>query len=57
MIENNERIRNEFYIIPVYQKMIADGLRIELSHAVEMWDMGNPNAKEVFERFLSENHE
>lgn len=52
MIQNNERIRNEFYIIPVYQKMIDAGKLVLLSHAIEMWDLGTPDAKASFEHFI-----
>ncbi|MDX1912536.1 MAG: glycosyltransferase family 2 protein [Saprospiraceae bacterium] len=52
MIRNNERTRGEFFVIPVYQKMIEAGLKILLSHADEMWDMGTPEAKAAFEHHL-----
>jgi UDP-N-acetylglucosamine diphosphorylase / glucose-1-phosphate thymidylyltransferase / UDP-N-acetylgalactosamine diphosphorylase / glucosamine-1-phosphate N-acetyltransferase / galactosamine-1-phosphate N-acetyltransferase len=56
IIMNNETTRNEFYVIPVYQKMIEEGLTIELSSAAEMWDMGTPAAKQTFETYrLKEN--
>jgi UDP-N-acetylglucosamine diphosphorylase / glucose-1-phosphate thymidylyltransferase / UDP-N-acetylgalactosamine diphosphorylase / glucosamine-1-phosphate N-acetyltransferase / galactosamine-1-phosphate N-acetyltransferase len=51
MIQNEERTRNEFYVIPVYQKMIDAGMSIRLSPATEMWDMGNPEAKRLFETY------
>lgn len=49
LIDRNERTRNEFFVIPVYQKMIDDGLIVKVSHAKEMWDMGTPDAKQYFE--------
>jgi dTDP-glucose pyrophosphorylase len=52
MIRNNERTRGEFFVIPVYQKMIAAGRKILLSHATAMWDMGTPEAKAAFEKHL-----
>ncbi len=52
IIAGNERTRGEFYVIPVYQKMIDRGEKVTLSHAQEMWDMGTPDAKEKFENYL-----
>ncbi len=56
MIASKETTRGEYYIIPVYQKMIDAGVKIGISVAREMWDMGTPEAKAQFEnhfRFLS----
>jgi len=55
MIAADERTRGEFYVIPVYQKLINRGEKITLSFATEMWDMGTPEAKEKFETYLREN--
>jgi dTDP-glucose pyrophosphorylase len=49
MIRDNERTRGEFYVIPVYQKMIKTGKQIGISKAQQMWDMGTPEAKRRFE--------
>ncbi len=54
MIRRDERTRGEFYVIPVYQKMIDDGKTIVLSQAAEMWDMGTPEAKTAFENYLQQ---
>ena len=53
MIANQEKTRGEYYVIPVYQKYIDQGLRVELSLADEMWDMGTPEALAAFERHLN----
>jgi UDP-N-acetylglucosamine diphosphorylase / glucose-1-phosphate thymidylyltransferase / UDP-N-acetylgalactosamine diphosphorylase / glucosamine-1-phosphate N-acetyltransferase / galactosamine-1-phosphate N-acetyltransferase len=53
MVKNNERTRGEFYVIPVYQKMIKEGKVILTSLANEMWDMGTPKAKADFEQYLT----
>lgn len=50
MIKNDERTRGEFYVTPVYQKLIDRGKMIRISHASEMWDMGTPEAKAQFEQ-------
>ena len=52
MIKNEERTRGEFYVIPVYQKMINEGMDIRISVADQMWDMGTPEAKLDFEAYL-----
>jgi dTDP-glucose pyrophosphorylase len=54
IIETNERTRGEFYVIPVYQKMISAGCKIQLSIANMMWDMGTPEAKKRFETYLND---
>jgi dTDP-glucose pyrophosphorylase len=48
MIKNNERTRGEFYIMPLYQKLIDSGLNIRISKAEKMWDMGTPEALAQF---------
>ncbi len=48
MIRRNERTRGEFYVIPVYQKLIDAGLKIGISIAEEVWDMGTPAALKHF---------
>lgn len=53
MIANQEKTRGEYYVIPVYQKYIDQGLRVELSVADEMWDMGTPEALAAFERHIA----
>jgi UDP-N-acetylglucosamine diphosphorylase / glucose-1-phosphate thymidylyltransferase / UDP-N-acetylgalactosamine diphosphorylase / glucosamine-1-phosphate N-acetyltransferase / galactosamine-1-phosphate N-acetyltransferase len=50
MITNKEKTRGEYYVIPVYEKMIEAGLRVGISVAREMWDMGTPEAKAAFEK-------
>jgi dTDP-glucose pyrophosphorylase len=44
LINRNERTRGEFYIMPLYQKLIDSGLNIRISKAENMWDMGTPEA-------------
>lgn len=52
MIQNQEKTRGEYYVIPVYQKYIARGWRVDISIAYEMWDMGTPEALTNFENHL-----
>ncbi len=46
----NEKLRTngEYYVISVYEKLIAQNLRIDISIADEMWDMGTPEALSLF---------
>ena len=55
MIRKDERTRGEFYVIPVYQKMIDAGKLVTISQASEMWDLGTPEAKARFEAYISTN--
>jgi dTDP-glucose pyrophosphorylase len=48
MIQNNERTRGEFFVIPVYQKLIQAGFPIKISKAKNMWDMGTPESLNRF---------
>ena len=48
MINRQEKTRGEYYVIPVYQKYIERGWRVDISIADEMWDMGTPESLEVF---------
>lgn len=53
MISKQEKTRGEYYVIPVYQKYIERGWRVEISIADEMWDMGTPDALELFKQKLA----
>ena len=44
MIANKETTKGEYYVIPVYQKMIAKGDFIGISKANAMWDLGTPDS-------------
>lgn len=50
MIRRAERTRGEYYVIPVYQKYIARGWRVDVSVARGMWDMGTPEAMQTFSK-------
>lgn len=50
MIHNREKTRGEYYVIPVYQKYVQRGWRVEISVAQEMWDMGTPEALNIFKK-------
>jgi HAD superfamily hydrolase (TIGR01509 family) len=42
MIEKNIRVNNEFYVCPVFNEMILNGLKIKTYNASEMWGLGTP---------------
>jgi NDP-sugar pyrophosphorylase family protein len=52
VISRDERTKNEFYVIPLYQKYIDRGEVIGISRAKQMFDMGNPEARNASETFL-----
>lgn len=53
MIARREKTRGEYYVMPVYQKLIDRGLGIRVSVADAVWDMGTPVALAAFEAHLS----
>jgi NDP-sugar pyrophosphorylase family protein len=52
MIEENDLTQGEFYVMPVYKRFITGGAKIIVSKANNVWDMGNPMAKNNFEKYL-----
>ncbi len=42
MITANERVNNEFYVAPVYNRMIAKGRDVRVDVAEEVWVLGTP---------------
>ena len=52
LIKKDIRVNGEFYIIPVYSLMLKDNLNIRIANSIQMWDMGNPEAKQIFEEAL-----
>lgn len=49
MIDANERERNEFYVAPVYNRLIQAGLEIRIDIAEEVWVLGTPEDLAEFE--------
>lgn len=49
MIAKNIRHNNEFYVAPVFNEAIADGLKVKIFD-VEMWGLGTPELLERFQR-------
>jgi beta-phosphoglucomutase-like phosphatase (HAD superfamily) len=42
MIANDIRVNNEFYVCPVYNEAIKDGLKIKTFNVPKMWGLGTP---------------
>lgn len=52
IVQNREKTKGEYYVMPIYGKYVERGWRVRLSLAGVMWDMGTPAALGVFERYL-----
>lgn len=48
MIDKNIRVNNEFYVCPVYNEAIADGLKIKTFSIEKMWGLGTPEDLNYF---------
>jgi dTDP-glucose pyrophosphorylase len=42
MIDKNIRVNNEFYVCPVYNEAILDGLKFKTFDVPKMWGLGTP---------------
>ncbi|MEO6436330.1 MAG: glycosyltransferase family 2 protein [Tepidisphaeraceae bacterium] len=50
VIRDDERVNNEFYVAPVYNRMIRDGADVRLDLAEEVWVLGTPEDLAHFEK-------
>lgn len=50
MISKNIRVNNEFYVVPVFNEAIADGLQFKISDCAKMWGIGTPEDLDYFLR-------
>lgn len=50
MIAEKNKVNNEYYICPVYNYAIRDGLNIIPHKLKEMWALGNPLEVEIYSR-------
>ena len=50
MIAANERSNNEFYVAPVYNRLIAAGADVRANPVDEVWVLGTPEDLDHFER-------
>ena len=42
MIDKDIRVKNEFYIAPVYNELIGDGKTLIPFYVTKMWGLGTP---------------
>jgi len=48
MIEKNVRVKNEFYVCPVFNQAIEDGKKIVTRDVRKMWGIGDPDSLNTF---------
>lgn len=48
MISKNLRVNNEFYVCPVFNEAISDGLKIKTCEVKKMWSLGTPEDLDNF---------
>jgi HAD superfamily hydrolase (TIGR01509 family) len=48
MITNNTRVKNEFYVCPVFNEAIQDGKHITTFEIDKMWGLGTPEDLRIF---------
>jgi len=48
MIEQDIRVNNEFYVCPVYNNGIKDGLGVRTFNVPKMWGLGDPESLDYF---------
>jgi HAD superfamily hydrolase (TIGR01509 family) len=48
MIEKDVRVNNEFYVAPVYNEAIQDGLKFKTHDVEKMWGLGTPEDLNYF---------
>jgi dTDP-glucose pyrophosphorylase len=50
MVRKGEKTKGEYYIIPLYQKLIDQGDEVGISVAHTMWDLGTPESLQHYLR-------
>jgi NDP-sugar pyrophosphorylase family protein len=50
MIDENDRSGNEFYVAPIYNRLIAEGLEVRGNRVDKVWVLGTPEDLSRFER-------
>jgi len=48
LIAAGQKTRGEYYVMPVYERYIAAGKRVDIARASEMWDLGTSDAIDAF---------
>lgn len=52
MILKGRKVRNEFYLCPVYNEAILDGKKIGIEICDRMWSLGYPDDLEIFRNYI-----
>lgn len=50
MIDKNIRVKGEFYVSPVYNEAISEGLKIKIHDCKKMWGIGDPRDLDTFKK-------
>ena len=48
MIKKNIRVKNEFYVCPVFNEAIKENKKIVIENVSQMWGLGTPEDLEIF---------
>lgn len=48
MIKRNIRVKNEFYVAPLYNLFIEEGMKISIQPIDRLWSMGTPDERQYF---------
>ena len=48
MINRNIRVKNEFYVAPLYNLFIEEGMKISIQPIDRLWSMGTPDERRYF---------
>lgn len=48
MIKRNIRVKNEFYVAPLYNLFIEEGMKISVQPIDRLWSMGTPDERRYF---------
>jgi len=55
LVGSGEKTGGEYYVMPVFQKYVSLGKRVDVSHASVLKDMGSPEALRDFENWIALN--
>ena len=48
MIKRNIRVKNEFYVAPLYNLLIEEGKKVSILPIDRLWSMGTPDERRYF---------
>jgi len=53
MIRSKEKTLGEYYVMPIYQRYLQRGWRVDIAAATQFWDMGTQDGLRLFEKRLA----